>query len=30
MVIEASIDAQPSENQALCEYCTLESKLKHC
>ena len=25
-----SIDVLPSKNQALCEYCTLVSKLKHC
>ena len=25
-----SIDVLPSKNQALCKYCTLASKLKHC
>ena len=25
-----SIDVLPSKNQALCDYCTLVSKLKHC
>ena len=25
-----SIDVLPSKNQALCKYCTLVSKLKHC
>ena len=25
-----SIDVPPSKNQALCEYCTLVSKLEHC
>jgi len=28
--IFTSIDVLPSKNQALCEYCTLKSKLKHC
>ena len=27
--IKTSIDVLPSKNQALCEYCTLASKLKH-
>ena len=27
---ETSIDVLPSKNQALCEYYTLVSKLKHC
>ena len=27
---KTSIDVLPSKNQALCKYCTLASKLKHC
>ena len=27
---KTSIDVLPSKNQALCEYCTHLSKLKHC
>ena len=26
---ETSIDVLPSKNKALCDYCTLPSKLKH-
>ena len=29
-IVETSIDVLPSKNQALCDYCTLVSKLKHC
>ena len=28
--MKTSIDVVPSKNQALCESCTLVSKLKHC
>ena len=30
MLFLTSIDVLPSKNQALCKYCTLASKLKHC
>ena len=29
-LMSTSINVLPSQNQALCEYCTLVSKLKHC
>ena len=29
-ITKTSIDVLPSKNQALCEYCTYVSKLKHC
>ena len=29
-LITTRIDVLPSKNQALCEYCTLVSKQKHC
>ena len=28
--VKTSIDVVPSKNQALCEFCTHVSKLKHC
>ena len=30
LALLTSIDVLPSKNQALCEYCTHVSKLKHC